>query len=241
MNNVEKFLSEVFGEVRVISREEELWFCASDIARVLGHRDANRVTRFLDGDKMKEKIKTRYGEQPITFINKDGLHKIFSNTRKIDLQTKRELYMFLTKEEFNEKVTISCEEVEFISKLIDSLKPLGLQIFKKQYKVFDYKIDLYLPELNIAIEYDENSHQNYTYEQQEGRQKKIEDKLGCKFIRVSDNNNLFYNIGLVIKTIYEMDHNKCNDCGCNMSLYGGEYICGNCGYVKKYNPTTMFL
>ena len=41
----------------------------------------------------------------------------------------------------------------------------------------------------------------YTYEQQEGRQKEIEGKLGCKFIRVSDKNNLFYNIGLVIREI----------------------------------------
>lgn len=89
--------------------------------------------------------------------------------------------------------------------------------------------------------YNEDGHKNYTYEQQEGRQKEIEQELGCKFIRVSDEDNLFYNIGLVIKTIYEMDHNKCDDCGCNMSLYGGEYTCGNCGYVKKYNPTTMFL
>ena len=31
--------------------------------------------------------------------------------------------------------------------------------------------------------------------------KEIEDKLGCKFIRVSDRNNLFYNIGLVIREI----------------------------------------
>lgn len=31
-----------------------------------------------------------------------------------------------------------------------------------------------MPYFNIAIEYDENNHKNYTYEQQEGRQKEIE-------------------------------------------------------------------
>ena len=56
--------------------------------------------------------------------------------------------------------------------------------------------------MNIAIEYDENGHANYTYEQHEGRQKEIENKLGCRFIRVTDNNSDEYNISLVIKEIF---------------------------------------
>lgn len=36
----------------------------------------------------------------------------------------------------------------------------------RQFKVGKYKIDYYLPSLNIAIEYDENKHKGYTYEQQ---------------------------------------------------------------------------
>lgn len=32
----------------------------------------------------------------------------------------------------------------------------------RQFKVGKYKIDYYLPSLNIAIEYDENKHKGYT-------------------------------------------------------------------------------
>ena len=47
-------------------------------------------------------------------------------------------------------------------------------------------IDYYIPSLNITIEYDENGHASYKYEEHEGRQKEIEKELCCKFIRVTD-------------------------------------------------------
>ena len=61
--------------------------------------------------------------------------------------------------------------------------------------------DYYIPNLNIAIEYDENDHKNYTYEQQEGRQKKIEKELGCRFIRISDKNTDEFNIDFIISNL----------------------------------------
>lgn len=68
-----------------------------------------------------------------------------------------------------------------------------------------YRIDYYIPSLNIAIEYDENNHKNYTYEQHELRQKLIERELGCKFIRVNDSNSDEYNIGQVIKGVIKYE------------------------------------
>ena len=67
--------------------------------------------------------------------------------------------------------------------------------------MFNYRIDYYIPNLNIAIEYDENDHKNYTYEQQEGRQKKIEKELGCRFIRISDKNTDEFNIDFIISNL----------------------------------------
>ena len=112
-------------------------------------------------------------------------------------------YKWLTDEKFIDTITSSCKEEEFINKLIEVLKPLGLKSFKKQFKISKYRIDLYLPELNIAIEYDENNHKGYTYEQQEGRQKEIEENLGCKFIRVTDNKTDEHNIGYVINKMFD--------------------------------------
>lgn len=55
-------------------------------------------------------------------------------------------------------------------------------IIEKQYKVSQYLIDWYIPELNIAIEFDEKYHYKNSIKDKE-RQNYIENKLGCKFLR----------------------------------------------------------
>lgn len=96
-------------------------------------------------------------------------------------------------------------ELEFIGKLKEALRGININEYISQYRCCNkYRIDLYIPELNIAIEYDENNHKNYTYEQHEGRQKEIEQELGCKFIRVSDENSDEYNIGYIIKVMFDI-------------------------------------
>ena len=97
------------------------------------------------------------------------------------------------------------KEIEFVECLEQSLLPFDVTEFKRQYsnlKCGNYRIDLYIPELNVAIEYDENGHKHYTYEQQELRQKLIEEELGCRFIRVSDDKPHSYNVGLVLKELF---------------------------------------
>lgn len=97
-------------------------------------------------------------------------------------------------------VELSRKEIEFLTALEEALIPFRINGVR-QYSILNYRIDYYIPSLNIAIEYDENCHKNYSYENQELRQKKIEDKLECKFIRVSDKNSDAYNIGFVINEI----------------------------------------
>ena len=99
---------------------------------------------------------------------------------------------------------IGRREVEFIEELELALQPFGLEGLK-QYSILNYRIDYYIPKLNIAIEYDENDHKDYSYEKHEGRQLEIEEELGCRFIRVSDKHSNAYNIGLVMKEMFEVE------------------------------------
>ena len=100
---------------------------------------------------------------------------------------------------------IDRKEVEFLDNLEDALESFNIKGLR-QYQVMDkkYRIDYYIPSLNIAIEYDEDGHKNYSYKKHEGRQKEIEDLLKCRFIRVSDDNTNSYNIGFVIKNIFNL-------------------------------------
>ena len=91
-------------------------------------------------------------------------------------------------------------EKPFLDDLEDVLKPFHIYGVR-QYKVLDYRIDFYIERLNVAIEYDENNHKGYSYEQQELREKKIKEELGCRFIRVSDNNSNGHNIALILKEL----------------------------------------
>lgn len=103
-------------------------------------------------------------------------------------------------EDFKPIIKFNRPEVEFLDKLEEAFKPFNIKGIR-QYNILTYRIDYYIPELKIAIEYDENDHIQYTYEQHELRQKQIEKELSCKFIRVSDNNTDAYNIGMVLKKI----------------------------------------
>ena len=67
-------------------------------------------------------------------------------------------------------------------------KGSGLTIIK-QHKCLGYMIDFYLPEVKIAIEYDEEHHDYYRNRIKDiRRQYLIENELGCKFIRVKKGN-----------------------------------------------------
>jgi very-short-patch-repair endonuclease len=94
------------------------------------------------------------------------------------------------------------KEIEFLNQLEDALKPFDIK-GERQYPILNYRIDYYIESLNIAIEYDENDHNHYSYDRHEGRQLEIEQELNCRFIRISDKNTDAYNIGYIIKMILE--------------------------------------
>ena len=95
------------------------------------------------------------------------------------------------------------KELEFLDLLEEILEPFNIKGIR-QYPVLGYRIDYYIPELNVAIEYDEDFHAHYSYEAHEGRQTKIEQELDCRFIRVSDNKTNNYNVGYVLKILMEV-------------------------------------
>lgn len=63
-----------------------------------------------------------------------------------------------------------------------------------------YKIDLYLPDLKIAVECDEAGHEGRDIWDEDFRQKEIEAKLQCRFIRFNPDEANF-NIGNVINEL----------------------------------------
>lgn len=132
---------------------------------------------------------------------------------------------------------------KFIDKLEKALIVFGEDIKGvRNYNINDYILDYYIPALNVAIEYknvDICESINFSFKGIDCIQE-FEKKLKCCVIRVSQNKSHEYNIAYIIKSILEMCSNQCLKCGCNNQLFNGEYICGNCGNSKAYEPCYPF-
>jgi very-short-patch-repair endonuclease len=82
--------------------------------------------------------------------------------------------------------------------------------YKKSFPIDRYRIDLYLPELKIAIECDEWGHKTgYNKWHENYREDHIKSKLKCKFIRFNPHDK-YFNIGDTINEIFSHIINKRN-------------------------------
>ena len=70
------FNSPEFGQLRIIKdADDEPWFVATDVAKVLGYRDAEKLTRNLDTDERDTQILgTSGGQQVFTVVSESGFY-----------------------------------------------------------------------------------------------------------------------------------------------------------------------
>ena len=92
---------------------------------------------------------------------------------------------------FNQHGPIMTQEQSILSKIV-TLFAAGKMIL--QHNVLGYRIDIYIPKYKLAIEIDEQGHNNRDIDYEIERQKAIEKELGCEFIRINptkENFNIF--------------------------------------------------
>ena len=206
MNEMTKvFTSEKFGSVRIIEENGKVLFVGSDVAKALGYAKPNNAISTYCKGSVAERVTTNGGFQSVKMINQDDVLMLIDRSRTVTSDYKRGLIQWLQQCGVidDSMVVTSRKEIEFVDSLEKTLEPFDLTI-EKQYRVLSYRIDFYIKELNLAIEYDENNHSGYSYESQERRQKEIEHAIGCTFLRLSDHDSDMYNIGLVMKQILTM-------------------------------------
>ena len=69
-----------------------------------------------------------------------------------------------------------------------------------RHNVLGYRIDAYFPKYKLAIEIDEQGHNNRDIDYEIERQKTLEKEFNCKFIRINpakENFNIFVEIGKI--------------------------------------------
>lgn len=98
-------------------------------------------------------------------------------------------------------------EILFFKLLKEALKEIDVKLIHQHY-VLGYRIDFFLPEYNLAIEYDEDHHKSRTREDRL-RERKIKKEISCKFIRCSYKDSNIKNLMKILKEIF-YEH-KLND------------------------------
>ena len=128
----------------------------------------------------------------------DAVKYIIANTRKPKaIELAKELGIVILDNKYLSK------ETETLSYILTAFKG---QEMKEQYTVDGYRIDLYFPTHKLAIECDKFGHKDRDIGYEVTRQKHIETKLGCIFIRYNPDAkdfDIFSVINSIMKYIYK--------------------------------------
>lgn len=168
---------------------------ANDVAEILGYKDpVNTIRKKVSTqNKLQVKTKTSGGYQPITVLTDKGVLQLVSSSRlpnAINIAKRMGLQCFhSTKEQ---------DVVQILESAFCDTNPI------RQYQVGDYRIDLYLEEIRVAIECDEHGHIQYDSNKEILREMEIQKKLRCTFIRFNPDSDNF-NIGNVISQVREIE------------------------------------
>lgn len=163
-----------------------------EIAELTGkqHKDVLYDTR-----KMFEGLEIDSADASAQYKDRTGRTLPMFNLDKEECLTLLHGYKFMSNEAYS-KVVEYFKDVEITPKFVRKEYSFGEDIVKKlfdgytvisQFSVLGkYKLDWYIPELKLAIEFDEQHHKS-SKAKDEKRQKDIEKALGCKFLRYKDN------------------------------------------------------
>lgn len=84
--DLQLFSSERFGRIRATQIDCEVWFAATDVAKALGYRDANQITRALDDDEKRWSEGTlsecTHSHLGIRLINESGLYRVLMRSQR---------------------------------------------------------------------------------------------------------------------------------------------------------------
>lgn len=83
MNNIQIFKNEEFGQVRVITKDNEFWFIGADITEKLGYQNGSRdINRHTDEDDREEVIVfDGIQNRKMIAINESGLYSLILSSK----------------------------------------------------------------------------------------------------------------------------------------------------------------
>lgn len=163
----------------------KVWMVAKDIVEAVGISVCGGITKYTNHipEEWKDRlaVPTLGGVQELVCLSPDGVGYYLERSLSIKSQ---EMLKWLMDEGFIKHKTYLtidkqyCFGRDIINNLFSRYK------IEEEYYVDGYYLDWYIPELNLAIEFDEPYHKSDTQQKKDiEREMHIVSKLGCKFLR----------------------------------------------------------
>ena len=137
-----------------------------------------------------------------TFMNITGLKKMVSmchSKNKVGFINWLKENNFV---QYDEVFATTTSEEVFMNNLGKILSHMNLSI-ERQKIDNNYRLDGYISEIDVVIEYDENGHAHYNSEKEHEREMYIKNKYS-HIVRVNDFSDVLDNVGIVINKIFEI-------------------------------------
>jgi very-short-patch-repair endonuclease len=176
------------NKVHQVSLDGTPWFKGKDVAILLGYANTNRaIMDHVDIDDKRQLcevcssalvVGAQRNKMKTIYINEAGVRRLVIKSQKPQAS---ELAKQLGIKEETRYVRKEIEIVGFIQELLTEM----MVPFEFQKRVASYRIDLYLPSQKLAIEIDENNHADRDPSYEQAREKRIQEELGCKFLRIN--------------------------------------------------------
>ena len=194
-------------ELKVVTINGKPWTRAKEICRALEYKrrakDVLREHVSIENKQHKIVLQSRAVARPVSrpkdsqkydiYINEEGIKEIVLKSKQPKAA------------EFAEHLGINVHKHKYTSKENDSIeiimKTFHGEKMERQFKIGNYRIDLYFPEHKIAVECDEFDHIDRDINYEIFRQKFIEEQLQCTFVRYNPDDKDF-DIALVLNKIY---------------------------------------
>ena len=194
------------NDVKVIEINGEPMFEIYSTGMALGFETNSKGKAYPHKIRINKVLKNaeistvEYDEQ--AFINITGLKKMISMCHS---KNKIRFINWLKENNFvqyDEVFASTTSEEIFMNNLEKIFSYMNLSI-ERQKIDNNYRLDGYIPEIDVVIEYDENGHAHYNSEKEYEREMYIKNKYS-HIVRVNDFSDVLDNVGIVVNKIFEI-------------------------------------
>jgi very-short-patch-repair endonuclease len=196
MDFIKKLQSSAFANTihHVIDEHKNIWFCAKDIAEQMNIKNIRSTTKYYDAsEKSIIQKHTKGGKQNVAYLSDKGVRRLVCKSRTHDAFKMAEVLGINV-----EHVKYSCIEADVLRAIKEAFDG---ECMLEQYIVDTFRIDLYMPKFELAIECDEDAHR-FNKPEDNKREQCIRNVIpNVTFIRVCPQEDSF-NIYKTINIIY---------------------------------------